>query len=111
FAALVLVDRQRVADIGANGDVVDIEDRQFVKALVDEAGQQLLVQLVTSFGINLASLQVDQIFGDIHAVEVFIDGKQVGQAVLGKLLGLPSRELLAAFMHDVAGLGVDQVVG
>ena len=46
----------------------------------------------------------------IHAVEVFIDREQVRQAVLGQLLGLAGRELLAALMDDVAGLGVDQVM-
>ena len=36
---------------------------------------------------------------------------EVLEPVLGELLGLAGRELLAALVHDLAGLGVDQVVG
>ena len=41
LARRVLVDGQRVADIGADVDVVDVEKRQFVEPRLDEYGQRL----------------------------------------------------------------------
>src|SRR5690606_30027338 len=58
FTRLVLVHGQRVADIGTDGDMVDVEDRQLVEAKVDQLGQDLLVDLVASFGIDLTGLEV-----------------------------------------------------
>src|SRR5690606_28970500 len=39
-----------------------------------------------------------------------IDSQKMRQAVLGQLLGLAGRKLLATLVHDVAGLGIDQVM-
>src|SRR5690606_17989991 len=79
FARLVLVHGQGVADIGADGDVIDVQDRQFVKAQFDQLGENLLVDLVAGFGIDLAGLEVDQVLGNVHAVQVLIDCQQVRQ--------------------------------
>ena len=53
---LVLVDGQRVAQVGAHGDVVDVEDRQFVEAGFLQLVEQLLVDLVAGFDIDLTGL-------------------------------------------------------
>ena len=56
LAGLVLVDRQRVAEVGAHGDVVDVEDRQLVEAGFGQLLEQLLVDLVAGLGVDLAGL-------------------------------------------------------
>ena len=40
LAGLVLVDGQRVAEVGADGDVVDVEDRQLVEAGIGQLLEQ-----------------------------------------------------------------------
>ena len=52
----VLVDLQRVADVGPDVDVVDVENRQLVEALLEQHRQQLLGDLVAGFGEDLAGL-------------------------------------------------------
>ena len=70
LARIVLVDLQRVADIGADVDVVDVEHRQFVEARLDQRGQRLVGDLVARFGENFAGLRIVEIVGDILAVEI-----------------------------------------
>ena len=57
----VLVDLQRVADVGADVDVVDLEDRQLVEALLEQRRQQLLGDLVAGLGEDLAGLRAVEI--------------------------------------------------
>ena len=54
LAALVLVDGQRVADVGADVDVVDVEDLDLVGAGRQQHLQRLLVDLVAGLEIDLA---------------------------------------------------------
>ena len=57
LARHVLVGMQRVADIGADIDVVDVEQRQFLVALLVERLQRLLGDLLAGLGIDFAGLR------------------------------------------------------
>ena len=90
FARHVLVDRQRVADIGADIDVVDVEKRQLLVAQIDQRLQRRLADidfpfavfsfgagdLLAGFGVNFAGLRVDEIFGDVMADQFLIGQPQ-----------------------------------
>ena len=81
----ILVDLERVADIGADIDVVDVEHRQLFEAGLQEPGERLLGDLVAGLGVDFAGLRVIEIFRDILAVEFGVGGAQRLQALLGKL--------------------------
>ena len=110
FAAFVLVHGQRVADIGTDIDVIDVEDRKLVKALLDQRFQHLLVDLVAGFGKDFAVGQVNDVAGKVHAVEIFVGGQQMGHTGFDDLLGGTGRQARSTFVNHVAGLGVDQIV-
>ncbi len=63
----ILVDLERVADVGADIDMVDIEDGQFGEAGLDQSGQRLLGDLVASFGVDLAGLRIVEVLSDVLA--------------------------------------------
>ncbi len=65
---------------------------------------------VASFDVNLAGGFVDQVIGRIATEDFVCRDQQVGQAVLGCLVGGAGRNLLAVGKHDLAGFGVDNVV-
>ena len=109
LARRVLVDRQRVADVGADVDVVDVEDRDLVEAGSSRALERLLGDLLAGLGVDLAGLRVDEVLGDILAVEILVGRAQGLQALLGELAGGAHGQLLAGLEHDLAGIGVDQV--
>ena len=72
LAARVLVDRQRVADVGADIDVVDVEHRQLGDADILERLQELLGDLVAGLGPDLARLRVDEVLGDVLADQILV---------------------------------------
>ena len=109
LARRVLVDRQRVADIGADRDVVDVEHRDLVEAGLGQHLQVLLGELVAGLEIDLARRGVDDVLGDILADEVLVGHLERLEALLGELLGGARRQLLAGLDHHLAGIGVDQV--
>ena len=110
LARHVLVDRERVADIGADVDVVDVEQRQFLVAGLDQNLQVLLVDLLAGLHVDLAGLAVGQILGDVMADQFLVGHAQVLEALLGELARLAHAELLAGLHHHAAGVGVDQIV-
>ncbi len=110
LARHVLVDRQRVADIGADIDVIDVEKRQLFIARLVEDFQRLVGDLLAGLGVDLAGLGIDQVLGDVLADQLLVGQPQRLEALLGKLPGLAHGELLAGFEHDLAGIGVDQIV-
>ncbi len=61
FAAGVLVDRKRVADIRTDVDVVDVENGKLVEALLQQQRQSLDGDLVSGFGENLARARIEKI--------------------------------------------------
>ncbi len=91
----VLVDRERGADVGADVDVVDVEDRQRVEAVVEQARQRLGRDLVARLGVDLAGLGVIEILGEVLAVEVLVGGAQGLHALLGEQAGRAGGDLLA----------------
>src|SRR5579859_6912000 len=110
LARHVLVDRERVADVGADIDMVDVEERQLLVALLVEEFQILLGDLLAGFGVDLAGLRVDQVLGDVVTDQLLVGEAERFEALLGELARLPHGELLAGLEHDLAGVGVDQVV-
>ena len=107
----VLVDLQRVADVGADVDVVDVEDRQLVEAGLEQRRERLLGDLVAGLGVDLAGLRIVEVLGDVLAVEVGVGGEQRLQALLGELTGRARGQLAAGLDRHLAGVGVDQVDG
>ena len=70
FLVGVLVDVERVADEGADRDVVDVEDREFLDLGLLQRLEQLGVELVAGLAVDLAGLQVDDVFGEVPAGQV-----------------------------------------
>ena len=78
---LVFVGRQRGANIGTNVDVVDVENLDLVISQIHQINERsggfaglfvdLIGQLVTGFEIDFAGFHVDDIFGNIAAVNGF----------------------------------------
>ena len=120
FARHVLVDRQRVADIGADIDVVDVEKRQLLVAESISAFSSVLRcpiavfarcrDLLAGFGVDFAGLRIDEVLGDVMADQFLVGQPQRLQPLLGELARLAHGELLAGFEHDLAGIGIDQIV-
>ena len=79
LARHVLVDRERVADVGADIDVVDVEQRQFLVAVLDQRLSGVLPSdvplavssrcrdLLAGLGVDFAGLRVDEVLGDVLA--------------------------------------------
>ena len=82
LARHVLVDGERVADIGADIDVVDVEQRQFLVAGLDQNLEVLLGDLLAGFHVDLAGLAVDQILGDVVADQFLVGHAQGLEALL-----------------------------
>ena len=110
LARHVLVDVERVADIGADIDVVDVEQRQFLVAGLIEQLEVLLGDLLAGFRIDLAGLGVDEILGDVVTDQLLVCHAQSFEAFLRELPCLPDRELLARLQHHLAGIGIDEIV-
>ena len=108
--ALVLVDRQRVADVAADIDVVDVEDLDFLAAGLEQNLQRLFVDLVAGLEEDLAGLVVDDVLGEVAAEQVLVGRLDRLQALVGKLLGLAGGDLLALLDHDFAAVGVNEIV-
>ena len=103
----VLVDIERVADIGADIDVIDVEERQLLVADLVQSLEILLGDLLACFGIDLAGLRIDQIFANVVADQLLVAHAQRAQSLLGELPRVANRELLARLEHHSAGVSVD----
>ena len=77
LVAFDLVGLQRVADVGAGVDVVDVEHVQLAVARLLQRVQQLLGDLVAGLGIDFAGLLVDQFVGQEQAVQFLVLDQQV----------------------------------
>ncbi len=110
LARHVLVDAERVADIGADIDMIDVEQRQFLVAGVDQNLQVLLGDLLAGFREDFAGLAVDQVLGDVMADQFLVGHAERFKALLAELASLAHGQLLAGFDHDAAGIGIDQIV-
>ncbi len=110
LARHVLVGRERVADIGADIDVVDVEQRQLLVAVLVEGLHGLVGDLFTGFRVDLAGLGIDEVLGEVVADEFLVRQAQRLQTLLLHLTRTANGELLAGLEHDLAGVGIDQVV-
>ena len=63
----ILVDLERVADIAADIDVVDVEHRQLLEAGLQQRRERLLGDLLARLGIDFAGVRVKEVLGDILA--------------------------------------------
>ena len=109
LALLGLVDLERVADPRTRRDVIDVEQLDPVDAGLVEQLEILGRHFVAGLDIDLAGRLVDQVIGRIAAEDFLGRDQQVGQAVLGRLVGGAGADLLARREHDFAGLRVDDV--
>ena len=107
----VLVDLERVADIGADIDMVDVEHRQLLEAGLQQLGERLLGDLLASLGVDFTGLRVIEVLGDILAVKVGVGSAQRLQPLLRELARRAHGQFLAGLDHDRAGVGVDNVGG
>ena len=110
FARHVLVDVERVADVGADIDVVDVEHREFLVPRLVEGLEQLLGDLAAGLDVDFAGLGVDEVLGDVVADQLLVGHAQRLEAALGELARLANGDLLAGLDHDLAGVGVDEIV-
>ena len=110
LARHVLVDGERVADVGADIDMVDVEQRQFLVARLVQRLEVLFGDLLAGFRIDLAGLGIDQIFRDVLADQLLVGHAQGLEALLAELARLTHGELLSGLQDDLAGVGVDQIV-
>src|SRR5262249_10308892 len=60
LAGQILVDRERVADVGPDVDVIDVEYRNFLVTSVVKDLERLLRDLLAGLDVNLAGLGVDE---------------------------------------------------
>ena len=88
FTRHVLVDGQRVADIGADIDVVDVEQRQFLVAGFDQNLEVLLVDFGARFEVDFAGLGIGEIFRDVMADQFLVGHAKVLEPLLLQLTGL-----------------------
>ena len=106
----VLVDVEGVAHEGARRDMIDVEDREFLELAAVDLGDQLGVDLLAGLTVDLAGLEVDDILGEIAAIQLLFADQDLLDAVLGQLAGDARGQLFAGLDDHFAGLGVDQVV-
>ena len=90
--------------------MVDVEQRQFLVALLVEHLQILLGDLVAGLGEDFAGLRIDQILGEVLTDQLVVGETERLESLLGELTRLADGELLAGFEHDLAGVGIDQIV-
>ena len=121
-AVPVLVDRHRVADIGALGHAIRVDGRNLRHTIVDERledttrGGAFLVdfpgEFVTGLGPDLTGFLVDDVLGDIAANDAVERNQKLRHAaVVDQLLDRTGRDFLAGFEDDFAGRRVHEIVG
>ena len=102
----VLVDGQRVADVGADVDVVDVEDRQVLEPGLHQRRERLGGDLVAGLGEDFAGVGIIEILGDILAEQILVERLERLDALLGEHARAAHGQLLAGLDHDLAGVGV-----
>ena len=91
--------------------MVDVEDRNLLETEVLQRCEQLGVELLARLAVDLARLHVDDVLGEVAAVQILVADQQLLQALVGELLGETRGDLAAGLDRDLAGLGVDQIAG
>ncbi len=121
-SAHVLVLRHGVAHVWPNSDVVDVQNRNFGDACVNQLLQgaacdvtvlvDLPCQLITSLNINCAGFFVDDVLGDELANDLIKGNQQVLHlAFVDKLFDRTWGHFLTGFGNHFTAIGVDQIIG
>ena len=85
LAAVVAVSRQRVAQMRSKIHIIDEQDTDLCLAGFGHAVQNVLGDLVTRLGQNLAGFHIDEIIGKITANQIVICHEYPFDARFGKL--------------------------
>ncbi len=101
--------RKRVADVGPDGDVIDVEHGELLHRGVDQLGEQLRRQLVARLGVHQAALLVDHVGRHVAPDQLLGRDVKLLDALLLELADQARRELGAGLRQHVATLGIDQV--
>ncbi len=109
LTAFVLVDSQRVADIRANIDMIDIENVDLFNTGIKKRLENLLINFVSGFEINLTGGIIDGIFSKVRTKEIVFSGLDELEALFSKLLRRPSGQLLASFENDFTSIRIDKI--
>ena len=110
LARHVLVDRQSIADVGADVHVIDVEQRQFLVAGLDKDLEILLCDFLAGLHVDFAGPAIGQILGNVVADQFVIRHAQGLEALLGELPCLTHGELLAGLDNDPASVGINKIV-
>ncbi len=89
--------------------MVDIENRQFVKALLDQQRERLGGDFIASLREDFARIGVEEILREILAVKVLARHADCFDAFFGKLTRSANSEFFASFKNDLAGVGVNHI--
>ena len=106
LAAVVLVDVQRIADVGADIDAVDVQHFHVMEARFQNGRQIVGGQFVTGFNIDFAGFRIDHVQRAIAADHFVRAEGDVLDAVFAQLAQGAHGDLGTGFQHHVAGLGV-----
>ena len=105
-----LVHRHGVADVGADIDSIDVENRKVRDVLGKQKLKRFLRDLVAGFDPDFAGLLVDHVDRDESPVDVLERHDDLlDNLVLGPFSGHPRRDLLAGFRDDLSGGRIDDI--
>ena len=110
LARHVLVDRERIADVSADIHMIDVEQRQFLVAGLDQNLEVLLGDFLAGLHVDFAGAAVGQIFRNVMADQFLVGHAKVLEALLRELTRLAHGQFLAGFDNHAAGIGVDEIV-
>ena len=109
LAGRVLVDRERVADVGADVDVVDREGRQLRQLVLLERLERIRRHFLAGLDQHEPGLLVDQVLGHVAAVELLRRHQHFLGTPLDDLAAEARRHLGAGLGEHLLALGVDEV--
>ena len=78
---MVLVHRHGVADIGADGDAIDIDDVDLVEAGLGQLVELACGQLVAGFDIDFARFGIDHVERGVAAEQLLVGQQHLLDAV------------------------------
>ena len=90
--------------------MVDVKQRQFLVAVLVERLQRLLGDFLAGFGVDFTGFRIDEIFGEIVADQFLVRQAQRLQTLFLELARGAHGKLLAGLKHNLAAVGIDQVV-
>ena len=91
--------------------MIDIEERQLRDASLDQAVEQLRLDLGAGLDVDFTRLGIDDVLRDILTDEILVRELDRLDALLGDETGHARGDLAAGFDDHVPGIGIDDVVG